>query len=233
MRNVLPDWAVRLLVGTLLLPAFLTALDGFFRVRRRHLAGPAVDDLAGRRPRLPVLLAWAVGAGARAHRRAGAAGRARCCRCRRSSAAAPWRSARSPSCSRSAGSASGRCCSRAPARAGARPRAAWPPPPARVLCMLAAVVWAANPYAAALLLPAAHLWLFAAAPQTRLVGWWGVAAIVAGLLPLALRGVLLHARARARPARARLDDAAQRRLRPALGRPSPSWRRRCSPASRR
>ena len=37
MRNVLPDWAVRLLVGTLLLPALLTALDGFFRVRRRHL----------------------------------------------------------------------------------------------------------------------------------------------------------------------------------------------------
>jgi hypothetical protein len=52
-----------------------------------------------------------------------------------------------------------------------------------VLCVIAAVVWAANPYAAALLLPAAHLWLFAAAPQTRLVGWWGVAAIVAGLLP--------------------------------------------------
>ena len=41
LRNVLPDWAVRLLVGTLLLPALLTALDGFFRVRRRRLAvGP-------------------------------------------------------------------------------------------------------------------------------------------------------------------------------------------------
>ena len=38
MRNVLPDWAVRLLVGTLLLPAFLAALDGFFRIRRRRLA---------------------------------------------------------------------------------------------------------------------------------------------------------------------------------------------------
>jgi hypothetical protein len=55
-----------------------------------------------------------------------------------------------------------------------------------VLCVLAAVVWAANPYAAALLLPAAHLWLFAAAPQTRLRGWLGVAAVVAGLLPFAL-----------------------------------------------
>ena len=37
MRNVLPDWAVRLLVGTLLLPALLAALDGWFRARRRHL----------------------------------------------------------------------------------------------------------------------------------------------------------------------------------------------------
>jgi hypothetical protein len=55
-----------------------------------------------------------------------------------------------------------------------------------VLCVLAAVVWAANPYAAALLLPATHLWLFAAAPQTRLRGWAGVAAVVAGLLPFAL-----------------------------------------------
>src|SRR6185295_3270315 len=32
-----PDWAVRMLVGTLLLPALLAALDGWFRARRRHL----------------------------------------------------------------------------------------------------------------------------------------------------------------------------------------------------
>ena len=57
MRNVLPDWAVRLLVGTLLLPAFLTALDGFFRVRRRQLAGrPWLVWLGA--SALPVLLAW-------------------------------------------------------------------------------------------------------------------------------------------------------------------------------
>ena len=48
MRNVLPDWAVRLLVGTLLLPALLTALDGFFRVRRRRLAVAPVAGVAGR-----------------------------------------------------------------------------------------------------------------------------------------------------------------------------------------
>src|SRR3954469_15298119 len=37
LRNVLPDWAVRLVVATLLLPALLAALDGFFRARRRRL----------------------------------------------------------------------------------------------------------------------------------------------------------------------------------------------------
>ena len=57
LRNVLPDWAVRLLVGTLLLPALLTALDGFFRARRRHLAvGPWLAWLGA--TGLPVVLAW-------------------------------------------------------------------------------------------------------------------------------------------------------------------------------
>ncbi len=37
LKRVLPDWAVRLLAGTALLPALLAALDGFFRVRRRRL----------------------------------------------------------------------------------------------------------------------------------------------------------------------------------------------------
>ncbi len=55
-----------------------------------------------------------------------------------------------------------------------------------LLCLVAALVWIANPYAAALLLPAAHLWLFAAAPQTRLRGAFGWLAVVVGLLPLLL-----------------------------------------------
>ena len=50
MRNVLPDWAVRMLIGTLLLPALLAALDGFFRARRRHLA---VGRWAGWSPPAP------------------------------------------------------------------------------------------------------------------------------------------------------------------------------------
>lgn len=35
-HNLLPGWAVRLVVGTLILPGLLAAIDGFARVRRRH-----------------------------------------------------------------------------------------------------------------------------------------------------------------------------------------------------
>ena len=183
MRNVLPDWAVRLLVGTLLLPAFLTALDGFFRVRRRHLpVGPWLVWLGA--AGLPVLLAWLW---ARALGLTGAL----------EPPEAPVLPL--PPLERGGAVALGSIAFvLALGWFGIRPlilaRAGTPGSPAAgslaaasgaVLCTVAAVVWAANPYAAALLLPAAHLWLFASAPQTRLVGWWGVAAIAAGLLPLA------------------------------------------------
>ena len=206
MRNVLPDWAVRLLVGTLLLPALLTALDGFFRVRRRRLAvGPWLRR-GWAPPRLPVVLAWVWARGARRSPARSTPPDAPVlplpplerARLRSRSASIAGRR------SRSAGSA---CAPLLLARARrarrARPPAAWPRPPARVLCTLAALVWVVNPYAAALLLPAAHLWLFAAAPQhapARLGRRRRRAR--SGSLPFALAAALLRARARARPARA-------------------------------
>ena len=58
VRNVLPDWSMRLLVGCLLLPALLAALDGYFRARRRRLPVERwllwVGALAA-----PFLVAWA------------------------------------------------------------------------------------------------------------------------------------------------------------------------------
>jgi hypothetical protein len=184
MRNVLPDWAVRLLVGTLLLPAFLTALDGFFRVRRRRLAVRPWLIWMGASA-LPVVLAWlwarALGLTGALEppeapvlplppiERAGwiALGTIVLV------VALGWFGIR-PLLLRRAGARGSASAGGLAAASGA------------VLCMLAALVWAANPYAAALLLPAAHLWLFAAAPGTRLVRWAGVAAILVGLLPLAL-----------------------------------------------
>ena len=55
-----------------------------------------------------------------------------------------------------------------------------------IVCGVVLLVWLANPYAAALLMPAAHLWLFLGAPQTWLRGVWGWLALVAGLAGPAL-----------------------------------------------
>ncbi len=51
-----------------------------------------------------------------------------------------------------------------------------------IVCAVALLVWLVNPYAAALLLPAAHVWLFLGAPQTRLRGVWGWLALAVGLV---------------------------------------------------
>jgi hypothetical protein len=183
MRNVLPDWAVRLLVGTLLLPALLTALDGFFRVRRRRLAvGPWLAWLAA--TGLPVVLAWlwVRGLGLTGALdppaapvlplppldRAGAVALASVAVV----LALGWFGVRALVLARAGERASPAAGSLA-AASGA------------LLCTLTALLWMLNPYTAALLLPAAHLWLFAAAPGTRLRGWAGAAAVAAGLLPFA------------------------------------------------
>jgi hypothetical protein len=55
-----------------------------------------------------------------------------------------------------------------------------------VLIPLALVVWASNPFAALLLLPATHLWLLLAAPELRPRRAGAIALVLAGLLPLAL-----------------------------------------------
>ena len=187
LRNVLPDWAVRLLVGTLLLPAFLTALDGFFRVRRRHLpVGPWLAWLGA--AALPVVLAWIW---TRALGLTGAL----------EPPDAPVLPL--PPLDRAAGIALGsvavvllvgwfgvrplvlaRAGERGSPVAGSLAAAA-----GAVLCSLAALVWVVNPYAAALLLPAAHLWLFAAAPGSHLRRWAAAAVIFAGLLPFAIVAV--------------------------------------------
>ena len=57
LRNVLTDWSVRLVVGALLLPTILAALDAFFRARRRRVSiGPWLAWLAVAAVPLPV--AW-------------------------------------------------------------------------------------------------------------------------------------------------------------------------------
>ncbi len=182
LRNVLPDWAVRLLIGTLLLPALLTALDGFFRVRRRRVAVTPWLVWLGTIA-LPVLLAWlwvrVLGATGALEPpdapmlplppldRAGALALGSLVLV----LALGWFGVR-PLLLARAGRRGSPAAGGLAAATGA------------VLCTLTALVWVVNPYAAALLLPAAHLWLFAAAPGTRLRGWAGAAAVGVGLVPI-------------------------------------------------
>lgn len=187
LRNVLPDWAVRLVVGTLLLPALLTGLDAFFRIRRRRVplapwftwlgvaavplaaawlwsrllglvgAFDAPDSIVAPQM-LPIDAGGAVALGSTVVV-AGLAWLGCFALLRR----------RLPKAARAGHSAGGGLA----AASGL------------VLVLSAALAWAFNPYLAALLLPAAHLWLFAAAPQGRLHGTVAIPAVVGGvLLPL-------------------------------------------------
>ncbi|MCL2417790.1 MAG: M28 family peptidase [Conexibacteraceae bacterium] len=55
-----------------------------------------------------------------------------------------------------------------------------------VMCVLAVVVWALNPYAALLLIPALHFWLWLAEPRARSHRWVLAVLVVAGVIPLVL-----------------------------------------------
>ena len=186
MRNVLPDWAVRLLVMTLALPALLTALDGFFRARRRRLpVGPWLGWLA--LAALPVVAAWAwtrllglaggvdappapVPVAVVALERGGWAALASVAVV----LAIFWYGVR-PLLVRRLDLRGGPAAGSLAAATGL------------VLALTVLAVWVLNPYAAALLVPAAHVWLFAAAPQVRMRRWPGALAVAAGLvLPVAL-----------------------------------------------
>ena len=181
LRNVLPTWSVRLIVLCLLLPALLAALDAYFRARRHKLrTGPWLGwALAAG---LPVPLAWvwlrvlgitgalpaprgpvlpddlpltsgqAAALASVALALAGGVVAARLL-------TRPYRSARGNPAAGAAGAAVG-----------------------ALVCGVTLLVWIPNPYAAALLLPAAHLWLLLGAPQTRMRGALGWVALGAGLL---------------------------------------------------
>ncbi len=188
LRNVLPDWAVRLIVGSLLLPALLAALDALFRARRRRAPiAPWITWLFVTAVPLPVAWLWLrmlgatgwinVPAGQVAPDRfpfqtgvivalvsALIAGGLACFGARLAARALMARAAQ-------------------PERNGrARPvpgveglavaTAVW-------LCAVATLAWLRNPYAAGLLLGAVHLWLFAAAGWR---GWKAVVAVLGGLL---------------------------------------------------
>ena len=174
LRNVLPDWASRLVVGTLLLPALLAALDAFFRARRRRVpVTPWLIWLGVASLPLPVAWLWlralaATGmvkapdgpvlpglfplqtSGIVAMVSALVAGGLVCWIVR-------WLAPKG----RSAEGVDGLAVA----------LAVW-------LSVLGAVAWVLNPFAAGILLLATHLWLFGWRPRAAL------AVGLAGLLPL-------------------------------------------------
>ena len=196
LRKVLPLWAVRLLIASLLLAPMLVAVDGFARVRRRHEpVGPWVWWILASAAPIAVALAFAwflgvtgllpatppepVAAGAIPVGTSGtvalvAIGLV---------ALLGWIALR-PALMRRAGTRP------APFRgegAGAALLVTW--------CAVAAVLWLRNPYAAALLVPGAHALLAVVAPEVRLrralaVGLVVVAAAAFLIVDLSIAGQL-------------------------------------------
>jgi hypothetical protein len=205
LRNVLPDWGARLIVGSLLLPALLAALDAFFRARRRRVPiGPWIAWLAVAMVPLPVAWLWLraldaanvidvpdgpvlphlfplATSGYIAMASALLAGALACCLARFV-----------------AGALGGRVTAAEPQADGASSRRVRPAPGVVSgvdglavatgvwICALAAITWAMNPYAAGVLVLATHLWLFAAGGWRR---WPAFAAVLIGLAPIVLVSV--------------------------------------------
>jgi hypothetical protein len=182
--KVLPAWAVRLVVGTLLLPPLLVAIDAFARLRRRHerFTAWAVWSLSAGVPFLvaclfAVLLAVVGLLGA-----------------------APPAPIPGPGLELGGGAIAG-CVAvllvfvlgwlvlrRALLHAiGLRGRPDGPGPAIAVALTASAVavaIWVGNPYAAALVVPAVHLWLWALAPDLRPPRAAAVGLVLAAALPL-------------------------------------------------
>ena len=181
-KRLIPTWSIRLLVLMLLLPALLTAFDGFFRARRR---GAPMGRWAAwaLMLALPVAAAWVW---ARLLGITGAVTVLGAPTAHRDLAldTAGWVAmASSALVAAVAAYVVARGAPRGPQLAAGGTAAA----AGLMLSALVFAVWLFNPYAAALLIPAAHAWLLASAPERRVPRSVGIAAMAAGLaLPLLL-----------------------------------------------
>jgi hypothetical protein len=191
--KVLPGWAVRLLVGALLLPPLLMGIDALARVRRRRepLWAWGVWTLSGGVPFLlaclfAVLLAL-VGLISKAPDAPipapglGAGGGAVVAFVAILLVfALGWLVAR-PALLHASGAA--RVRKQEPDAAGAVVAVGL------TTVVVAGALWVGNPYAAALVVPAAHLWFWALTPDLRLPRAASLALVLLGLVPLLLVGL--------------------------------------------
>jgi hypothetical protein len=186
--KVLPGWAVRLLVGSLLLPPLLMGIDALARLRRRHepLWAWGVWTLASG---VPFLLACLFAVLLAAVGLISAAPGAPIPAAGLELGGGPvvafvaivlvfalgWIVAR-PALLHAAGAA--RVRKQEPDAAGAVVAVGL------TTVVVAAALWIGNPYAAALVLPAAHLWFWALTPDLRLPRSAALALVVLALSPL-------------------------------------------------
>jgi Peptidase family M28 len=184
-RKVFPEWALALLVGTLLLPPLIVAVDGLARVRRRGGA-PGRWTLWTLTCALPFLAAALF---ARAIGALGILGVA---------PADPVEPGAQPldGTALAATAAVALVLALAwmlwPALVRRLRLRAWPSEEAAglgmllVLLVVSVLVWSLNPFAALLLLPAAHLWLLIVSPELRPRPAAALVIVAMGLLPLVL-----------------------------------------------
>lgn len=187
-RKTMPEWALRLLLGTLLLPPLIAAADGFARLRRRR-AKVRRWTVWTASCSLPFLccaaFAWILG-------RLGIIGAA-------PSVPVPGGAIPLDGSGITALVAVALTFVLAWLLWGALVRRLEISSPARrpdpdvaglpvvlLLTALAIVVWIGNPYTALLVIPALHLWLAIASPELRPRRLGALAIVLLGLVPLAL-----------------------------------------------
>ena len=190
LRKVLPTWAVTTAVLALLLPALLAAIDAWMRARRRG-ARPARWLAWTAAGAVPLLIGWAwarlldlsglldAPRGTTTHAAVPLeAGGVIAMASTLAVTAAAWWLLR-PVIRRATGAHGDPAAGGGGAGLGA------------LLTGLTLVLAVTNPYAAALLLPAAHLWPAVTAPESRLP-WWASPIAVAGGLALPALAALVY-----------------------------------------
>jgi hypothetical protein len=190
-RQVLPEWALRLLLATLLVPPLLLLADGYARLRRRRGAGGDRAMLRGlawtAACALPFLVAAAF---AKALGWLGALPAAPTTGVQVSALPFQGPAVRAVLAVALVLGLGWLAWPWAVRRLGSRVRPdddnAAGLAMLTVLLAVGVVVWVLNPYAALLVLPALHLWLLLVSPQTRPARPAALALIALALAPLAL-----------------------------------------------
>jgi len=190
-RQVLPEWALRLLLATLLMPPLLLLADGYARLRRRRGSSGDRAMLRGLAWTASCALPFLVAAVfAKALGWLGALSAAPTMPVQASALPFQGSAVRAVLAVALVLGLGWLAWPSAVRRLGSRVRPddddAAGLAMLTVLLLVGAVVWVLNPYAALLVLPALHLWLLLVSPRTRPTRAAALALVVLALVPLVL-----------------------------------------------